>query len=129
MSVLMIDLKKIVATFTYQMIVRNPQTGRAEAFNAIVDTGSHFTSIPAAAWEHLGLEVVDQVEMELANGQLVPTPIGYAEVEVDGRSVFTLSARGEPGAPPVLGAITMELLLIMPDPVNERFVRARGLRL
>ena len=132
MQVRMVDLKKIVSAFTFRISVRSPQTGREEEFQAIVDTGSHFTTIPAVAWERLSLEVVDEVEMEmeleLANGQIVPTPIGYAEVGVDGRTVLTLCAKGEAGSPPLLGATTMDLLLIMPDPGNERFLRARGLR-
>ena len=48
--------------------------------------------------------------------------IGEARVTLDGRSAYTIVAFGAEDAPPLLGALTLEELILAVDPVGERLV-------
>lgn len=122
------NLRSVVGTFTYRISMRNPQTGQSVSLDALVDTGATFTTIPEPVLRQLGIQPVRTVEMELADGTVVPTPLGYAEIVVDGEAMLGTCVFGEPESPVLLGAATMESLLLAPDAVNERFIQGRALR-
>ena len=116
-----------MSTFSYPITIRNLLTGAYREVQALVDSGSTFTMAPASLLGDLGVEPVRSVELELADGSSLSLPIGYAEVEVDGEATVALCTFGAEAAEPVLGATSMESLLIAPDPVNHRFIKVRGL--
>ena len=58
----------------------------------------------------------------LADGRRMQMDYGEARATVDGESVTTLVVFGEEGAPPLLGAYTLEGLALAVDPVEQRLV-------
>ncbi len=116
-----------MGTFPYRITVRNPVTGQSAELDALVDTGATFTTIPSRILDRLGVQAVRTADAELADGSITTFPLGYAEVSVDGEPALSLCAFGAEGARALLGAITMESLLIAPDPVHRRFIKVRAL--
>ena len=48
--------------------------------------------------------------------------IGEARVTINGENVSTIVAFGEEGAPPILGAYTLEGFALAVDPVEQRLI-------
>ena len=116
-----------MGTFSYPITVRNPATGARIQLDALVDTGATFTVVPASSLRGLGIDPVRSVEAELANGSVMQLPLGYAEVQIDGQSAQVLCGFGPEDVQPLLGATTLELLLLAPDPVRKTLVPIRAL--
>jgi len=115
-----------VGTFSYPITVRNPETGAGVQIEALVDTGATFSIIPEATLRSLGIAPTRAAAMQLADGSVVQVPLGHAEFQVNGEASITPCLFGQEGWPTLLGAVTMESLLLAPDPVNHRFTKVTG---
>ena len=73
-----------------------------------------------------GLYSPDEGEVFL-NGQQIEMDIGEARVRVQGLETTTTVLFGEEDAPALLGAMTLEGLLLGVDPFNRRLVPVEGL--
>jgi clan AA aspartic protease len=102
---------------------------RWEPITALVDTGSTFTTAPRSILEGLGVRATRRIPFDLADGRTVESEVGEARVRYAGTETVTLVVFGEPGEPNLLGAHTLEGLLLAVDPVNERLVPVHGLRM
>ena len=91
---------------------------RWEGLEALVDTGSTFTAVPRAILEGLCVRPVRRQPFELATGQVVESDVGDALVRVQGQQVPTPVIFAEPGEQSLLGAVTLESLLLAVDPVH-----------
>ena len=89
---------------------------RSLQLDAMVDTGSSYTIVPAGLLRNLGVVPTEKVGLVLADGRRVTYDIGEARATVDGRSIPTLVVFGEEGADPLLGAYTLEGLRLAVDP-------------
>jgi clan AA aspartic protease len=96
---------------------------------ALVDTGSTFTAVPGRILEGLGVRPVRREPFRLANGQFVESDVGDALVRLQGKETSTPVIFGEPGEEPLLGAVTLESLLLAVDPVHQVLVPVQGLRM
>ena len=92
----------------------------ADTVRCLVDTGATFTRIPAALGERLGLEVVREVRVELADGREIVRRLAVADAQVDGVRSPVLVTLAEDGGPPLIGMTTLENLGFKVDPVAER---------
>lgn len=92
----------------------------ADTLRCLVDTGATFTRIPAAVGERLGLEVVDEVQVELADGRVSTRRLAVADARLDGVRRPILVTLAEDGGPPLIGVTTLEALGFKVDPVAER---------
>jgi len=63
---------------------------------------------------------------QLADGRQIDREVGHTWVRVDGREVITLVVFGDEGLEPLLGAYTLEGLLLAPDPVGRRLIPVPG---
>ena len=98
-----------------------------ETIDALVDTGATFTTIPSALLERLGVVAHRTVSLKLANGRVERRQIGEVRAELDGAAHTTSCVFGEPNAPPVIGAHTLEAFLLAVDPEGQRLVPVEGL--
>ena len=92
----------------------------ADTLRCLVDTGATFTRIPAAVGERLGLEVVREVQVELADGRVSTRRLALADAQVDGVRSPVPVTLAEDGGPPLIGMTTLEILGFKVDPVAER---------
>ena len=73
-----------------------------------------------ALGQRLGLEIVRQVEVELADGRVTVRPLALANAEMEGvRSPILVTLAEEAGVP-LIGVTTLETLGFKVDPVAER---------
>ena len=95
---------------------------RSVEVEALVDTGAFYTLVPARLLTELELEPFDTYTLELADGRLVDYDVGLAVATVDERTAPTLVLFGSDDVEPLLGAYTLEGLLLAVDPRNTRLV-------
>lgn len=115
-----------MGTFTVNIQVGDEQGQTFEDAEALVDSGATFTVIPASTLRRLGVEPRRRVTFRLANDQVEQRDVGVAVVRFDGHESITSVVFGEEGTV-LLGAVTMEDMLLAIDPINKRLVPVEGL--
>ena len=118
------DWEGPVGTFDWPIQLESMDGERSVHLDALVDTGSSFTSAPASLLGQLGVVSKIKVEMELADGRTAICDIGEARASVSGRSATTWVIFGDDDARPLLGAYTLEGLLLTVDPWKLEVVPA-----
>ncbi len=118
-----------MGTFNVTIEVAAGTDGPFEPVEAMVDTGATFTVAPASILHRLGVEVTRHVGFVLADGTRIERDAGWMVVRVDGQESPSPVVFGEEGAPALLGAVTLEVLLLGVDPVNQRLVPVDALML
>ena len=108
-----------MGTFNWPIRLDSMDGKQSLQLEALVDTGSFYTIVPASLLTSLGVTPTDKAGLELADGRKVTYDMGEARATVDGRSVATLVVFGEDDAHPLLGAYTLEGLRLTVDPVEE----------
>jgi predicted aspartyl protease len=111
--------------FRVPLQVGNPDNGSAETVEALVDTGATFSMMPASLLERLGIEAVRPVNFRIANGGTVEYPTGMASFAAEGCHGAARVVFG-PEDHYLMGATTLEDLLLTVDPVGQRLVPVEG---
>ena len=116
-----------MGAFHIRCDVENPvhRTKRTTVRNALVDTGSEYTWIPAKVLERLAItREKKDVRFVMANGQEITRSVGFAIVRV--AEFFTIDevVFGEPGDLALLGARTLEGLNLRVDSQRKKLVAA-----
>ena len=104
-----------------------PEDVRTQTVTAIADTGSMYLVITEELRQKLGLNIIGEKTANIANGQQLTAHITEA-VEIHWKNRHTVvSAMVIPGAKKVLfGAIPMEAMDLMVNPVNQEVVGVHG---
>ena len=111
-----------MGTFDCQVRLESTDGRRTLEIDAMVDTGSTYTMVPAQLLHELGVQPIRQVGLVLADGRRTHCDMGEARATIDGESVTTLVVFGEDGIQPLLGAYTLEGLGLAADPVHGRLI-------
>ena len=93
-----------------------------ETVEALVDSGSIFSTFPATMLERLGVRPQRVVRLRLANGQVETRTIGEVSAELADETATIICIFGAADAPPIIGAHTLEAFLLAVDPVGQRLV-------
>ena len=118
-----------MGTFQVEIEIGDPQGLRWEKLAVTVDTGSTYTVVPRTVLERLGVQPLRKARFRLADGQTLVQDVGETRVRVDGNVATRIIAFGEERDEPLLGADTLEGLLLAADPVGKRLVAVDALRL
>ncbi len=124
---------KIVVDVAVSDLSKEP---KAIEFQALVDTGATFLTLPSAWKADLGeMEVLEQVELELASGDVVEGEIcGPVRIKIDsfrpivGEALFIemrADTAGEYEA--LIGYIPLEAIPVGVDMLNHRLVKVKAL--
>ncbi len=116
-----------MGTFNWPIEVANLEGETSRSVEALVDTASSYTVLPASLLRGLGVSPTERIEFELADGRVIERDIGEARVTVDGRNTITLVVFGDEGGSPLLGAYTLEGVRLAVDPVRMRLIPTRAL--
>jgi clan AA aspartic protease len=111
-----------MGTFNWPIRITSLDGEQGRELEATVDTGATYTVLPSSLLREMGISATRQAQFELADGRRVEMDMGEAQVTINGEAVTTLVVFGEDNAPPLLGAYTLEGLLLAVDPVNQRLV-------
>ena len=117
-----------MTTFSVRFELGDITGARFEKVEGVVDTGSIFTAAPRELLERLGVPPTRRERFRLANGQVTENDVGDAMVRLAGKTSSTPGIFNEPGEPVLLGAVTLEGLLLAVDPVHRTLIPVEGLR-
>ena len=115
-----------MGTFSVEVGVGNPVSVATETVEALVDTGATFSMMPASLLRRLGIQPTRTRRLRLANGQVEERRTGMALFEVDGIDGEAMVVFG-PDNLHLLGATTLEVLLLVVDPINKQLMPEVGL--
>ena len=110
--------------FSYPMTLVGPD-GEATV-DALVDTGATFACAPREVLERIGVQPSRRTRFTLADGRVSEFDVGTVTARVDGEEAPTMCVFGEPGTKSLMGAITLEALLLTVDPIDKRLVPRTG---
>ena len=103
---------------------------RGEKFKdveALVDAGATTTVVPGSTLRQLGIVPTRRETFEYAGGQQVELDMAEAKARVAGRETTTWVIFGEEGTTALLGAYTLEGVLLGVDPYGQKLIPVRGL--
>lgn len=115
-----------MGTFSVEVVVGNPDSTARETVDALVDTGATFSVMPASLLRRLGIRPTRTRRLRLANGQVEEHQTGMALFEVSGIDGEAMVVFG-PDNIHLLGATTLEVLLLVVDPINRQLIPEVGL--
>ena len=118
-----------MGTFYWPMEVGSPDGLRWETVYALVDTGASHTVLPASLLRRLGVAPYRTVLHRIADGSRIPREIGETKLRVNGLEATRIVAFSDDNLPPLLGADTLQGILLVVDPVEERLVPTDALLL
>lgn len=100
-------------------VVNPADHARSAAVDCIVDSGAVFAIIPATILGQLGIRSDRREEFTLADGSHAIRELGDALFEIDGRRGASPVIFGEKDDATVLGAVTLETVGLMLDPLKR----------
>lgn len=101
--------------------VANPAHPRkTETLEFVIDTGAVYSVVPARTLRRLGIKADRTEEFTLADGSHTKRRIGGAVFEIDGRRGPSPVIFGEHDDAMLLGAVTLEALGLMVDPLKRQ---------
>ena len=115
-----------MGTFRVPLTVGNLTTGASETVNALVDTGATYSMIPASVLGRLGIIPVRSRRFLVASGERVEFQTALAHFETAGYEGEARVVFGPEGQF-LLGATTLEDMLLVVDPIGKRLVPEEGL--
>ena len=81
--------------------------------------------LPRHVWRKLRLEPLESAEFTLADGSVVQRSVSEARFAIEGRSRTSPVIRGETDEAALLGAVTLETLGLMGNPLSRRVLPMR----
>ena len=111
-----------MGTFTTSIEIGNPEGSRFETVAALVDTGASVTTLPGSLLRDLGVSPHTELTFILADGREIQRPVGRTWIRAAGRSVITRVVFGDEDMEPLLGAYSLQGLMLGVDSPNERFI-------
>ena len=106
--------------------VRHPgRHGSGVRVRCLVDTGAIFTILPPRVWQKLRLEPLETADFTLADGTVMRRGVSEARFTIEGRSRTSPVVLGEAGEAALLGAVTLETLGLMVNPLSRRVLPMR----
>ncbi len=95
--------------------------------DALVDTGSSYSSIPESLLDELGIEREETRQFELADNRIVEYQLGETRVRIDDREKTVPVMFAPDDTMPLVGATTLEILGLGIDPLSETLVPVNAL--
>jgi clan AA aspartic protease len=98
---------------------------RPLAVRFLVDTGAVYTVLPENVWRAIGLKGDRVAEFTLADGTVIRRDVSECRIQVEGLSATSPVVLGGPADAPLLGAVTLETLGLMVNPLTRELLPMR----
>ena len=116
-----------MGTFSVEMQIGDPDGLHFESVEAIVDSGSTYTTAPTSLLRDLGVAPLSTGVFALADGSRTEREIGQTWVRLKDESYIVPIVFTDERSQPLLGAVTLEIFRLGIDPVLMRLVPVKGL--
>ena len=113
--------------FNWRIRISTLDGRQTQEVEAMVDTGSTYTLLPSAMLWEIGIAPTRRASFEYGDGRVIEIDIGEARASINGESAVTPVVFGDDDASPLIGAVTLEELLLAVDPVGLRLVPTRAI--
>ena len=111
-----------MGVFSVTLEVADPTGRNFETVEAMVDSGATYTVLPASTLHRLGVEPFSTRRFVLADGSHVTRGFGNTWMRLNDREAVSPVVFWDEDARPLLGTVTLEILSLGIDPVNQRLV-------
>ena len=112
-------------TYVLGAVQRPDRAEPAIRVRFLVDTGAIYTVLPMSVWSALELAPKRSVEFTLADGTAISRGVSECQIDLAGHSATSPVVLGEAEEGPLLGAVTLETLGLMVNPLTRRLVPMR----
>lgn len=92
---------------------------RPRRIRLLVDSGAVYSVLPKPEWQALGLKPERELDFVLADGSTLTRGVSECAFELDGRRATSPVVLGETEDEALLGAVTLETLGLMLNPLNR----------
>lgn len=120
------SIVKVLYVFIYMAVtyldikVKNPQNiKKTFVGHFLVDSGAVYSVMPTSVLKKLGIKSTDKQQFSLANGEVIEKAVGNALFEYLGKVRSSPVVFGEEEIY-LLGAVTLESLGVILDPINRQ---------
>ena len=117
-----------MGTFNVLLEVADKFRERYATVDALVDTGSTYTSLPESLLDSLGIERIETRRFELGDNRVVEYSVGETGMRIEGREFTAVVIFAPDDASPLLGMTTLEMFGLGVDPVEQKLVPVIALR-
>lgn len=93
--------------------------------DALVDTGATFSKLPSALLRRIGVKPDFATVVELGDGRRLRRRVGYVRVGLLRKRALVPVMFGGRGEERLVGATTLEIMGLAPDPVRKRLTEGR----
>ncbi len=93
-----------------------------ETLRGMVDTGAHFTTVPASVLNRLGVHPFRRMGVQFASGEVEQWPVGQVEAEMLGTRMPIFVFFGPEDGIVLIGAHTLEAFPFAVDGVSMRLI-------
>ena len=111
-----------MGVFNYPLHISSLDNNRSREIEATVDTAATYTMLPIDLLKEIGVSPNRKAVFELADGHREERDVGEVRVTINGSSAISPVIFGAEGTAPLLGAVTLEILLLVVDPVGQKLV-------
>lgn len=111
-----------MGTFSTAIEIGRPDGSAFETVNALVDTGARLTTVPADILRRLGVTPHRKFVFAPADGREVERDVGHTWIRVAGQSAITFVVFGDAEIEPLLGAYSLQGLMLGVDSPNEQLI-------
>ena len=116
-----------MGTFSWTVEVSNLTDETSASVEALVDTGSSFSVLPANLLRGLGVSPDSRSTFEFGDGRRVELDVGQIWVTINERRAITKVVFGEDEATYLLGSHALEGVLLGVDPSAKLLIPVNGL--
>ncbi|MFQ6093943.1 MAG: aspartyl protease family protein [bacterium] len=106
---------------TFNVIVALP---KRQKIGTLVDTGATFSKFSQELLHKLSVKTSFKTNVELGDGRRVERKVGYVQVSIAGRSAPVPVVFGRKRERAVIGATTLEILDLIPDPRKKILIES-----
>ena len=106
-------------------MIRHPNRRAGIRVRCLVDTGAIYTVLPEHVWPKLRLEPLEMADFTLADGTVMRRGVAEARFTIESRTRTSPVVLGEANEAALLGAVTLETLGLMVNPLSRRVLPMR----
>lgn len=99
--------------------LRSSRGRRSRRVRFLVDSGALYSVLRQADWRALGLEAERELDFVLADGTVLTRNVSECSFELEGRRATSPVVLGETEDEALLGAVTLETLGLMLNPLSR----------